>query len=41
MADSANDMNAHAKTYASFTGLLKWTVPILAIIALVVILIIS
>ena len=41
MAESANDMKAHASTYGSFVGLLKWTVPLVAIIALVVILIIS
>jgi hypothetical protein len=39
--DSANDMKAHQRTYGSFTGLLKWTVPFLAIVALLVILIIS
>ena len=39
--DSANDMKAHQKTYGSFTGLLKWSVPLLAIVALLVILIIS
>ncbi len=41
MADTANDMNAHVKTYAGFTGLLKWAVPIIALIALFVIVIIS
>jgi len=39
--DSANDMKAHAKTYGGFIGLLKWSVPLLAIAALLVILIIS
>ena len=38
---SGNDMKAHASTYESFTGLLKWTVPLTAIIALVVVLIIA
>ena len=41
MADTANDMNAHVQTYAWFTSLLKWAVPIIAVIALVVVLIIA
>jgi hypothetical protein len=41
MADSANDMKAHASTYDSFIGLLKWTVPLIAVITLLVVLIIS
>ena len=41
MAETANDMKAHERTYGSFIGLLKWAVPILAIVTLFVILIIS
>ena len=41
MADSANDMNAHVKTYDWFISLLKWAVPIIAVIALFVVIIIS
>ena len=39
--ESANDMKAHQKTYGGFIGLLKWTVPLLAIVTLLIILIIS
>ena len=39
--DSANDMKAHEKTYGGFIGLLKWSVPLLAVITLIIILIIS
>jgi len=38
---AANDMKAAKKTYGGFVTLLKWTVPILAILTLIVILIIS
>ena len=38
---SGNDMKAHGATYDAFIGLLKWTVPITAIIAFVVVLIIA
>ena len=38
---SGNDMKAHGATYEWFTGLLKWAVPIVAIIAFVVVLIIA
>jgi len=41
MAQSANDMKAHESTYGRFIGLLKWTVPAIAILALIVILVIS
>ena len=38
--DSAHEMKAHAKTYDSFIGLLKWSIPpILVLTALVVLLI--
>jgi len=39
--DSTHEMKAHEKTYGWFTGLLKWTVPIIALIALLVIFLIS
>jgi len=39
--DSTQEMKAHEKTYGGFVGLLKWTVPALAIITLIVILLIS
>ena len=39
--ESANDMKAHESTYGGFIGLLKWTVPLLAVITLFIILIIS
>ena len=39
--DSMQEMKAHEKTYGGFVGLLKWTVPVIAIIALVVIFLIS
>ena len=38
---SGNDMKAHGSTYDSFIGLLKWAVPGIAIIAVVVVLIIA
>lgn len=38
---SGNDMKAHASTYDSFIGLLKWTVPLIAISGLIVIFIIA
>ncbi|MGN6495836.1 MAG: aa3-type cytochrome c oxidase subunit IV [Tsuneonella sp.] len=38
---SPDDMKAHEGTYGSFTTLLKWVVPIVAIIAFIVILLIS
>ena len=38
---SGNDMKAHASTYDSFIGLLKWTVPLTAITAFIVVLIIA
>ena len=39
--ESANDMKAHERTYGGFIGLLKWSVPLLAVITLLIILIIS
>ena len=38
---SANDMQAAKHTYEGFIGLLKWSVPIIALIALFVIFLIS
>ena len=38
---SGNDMKAHASTYDSFIGLLKWTLPLIAVIAALVVLIIA
>ena len=39
--DSANDMKAHSKTYGSFIGMLKWSVPLIAILTLLVVILIS
>lgn len=39
--DSAHDLKAHEKTYGDFIGLLKWTLPPILLIVLVVILLIS
>jgi hypothetical protein len=38
---TGNDMKAHGATYNAFIGMLKWSVPLIAIIALVVVLIIA
>ena len=38
---SGNDMKAHRGTYGGFVALVKWTVPILAAIGLLVIILIS
>ncbi|QGN53528.1 aa3-type cytochrome c oxidase subunit IV [Novosphingobium sp. Gsoil 351] len=38
---SGNDMKAHASTYDAFIGLLKWTLPVIAVIAFTVVLIIA
>ena len=38
---TGNDMKAHAGTYGGFITLLKWSVPIIAVIALVVVLLIA
>ena len=29
---SGNDMQAHEKTYGSFMGLLKWSLPLIALV---------
>ena len=39
--ESANDMVAAEKTYHWFVGLLKWAVPLIAIIAFIVVVIIA
>ncbi|HEU4651703.1 MAG TPA: aa3-type cytochrome c oxidase subunit IV [Croceibacterium sp.] len=39
--DSAQEMKAHEKTYGGFIGLLKWSIPPILLIVLVVILLIS
>ncbi|MFA6218448.1 MAG: aa3-type cytochrome c oxidase subunit IV [Erythrobacter sp.] len=38
---SANDMKAHSSTYSSFIGMLKWVVPALALLTLLIIVLIS
>jgi hypothetical protein len=39
--DSANEMKAHEKTYGGFISLLKWSLPPILLLTLVVILLIS
>ena len=39
--ESANDMKAAQRTYGGFVSMLKWAVPLVALITLFVILIIS
>jgi hypothetical protein len=39
--DSANEMKAHEKTYGGFIALIKWTLPLVAIVTLVVVLLIA
>lgn len=38
---SANDLPAHERTYDSFIGLIKWSIPPILLIVLIVILLIS
>jgi len=38
---SANDMQAANRTYAGFITLLKWSIPVIAIIAALVVVLIS
>ncbi len=38
---SGNDMKAAETTYVGFIGLIKWTIPVVAIITAVVIVLIS
>ncbi|MEO0062954.1 MAG: hypothetical protein RLZZ08_1514 [Pseudomonadota bacterium] len=39
--ESANDMKAAAGTYESFIATLKWTVPLLAVIVALIVIIIA
>lgn len=39
--EPANDMNAATKTYGSFIGMLKWSVPLIAVITAVIVVLIS
>jgi hypothetical protein len=39
--DSAHEMKAHEKTYGGFIGLLKWSIPPILLIVLVVVLLIA
>ncbi|PZT85171.1 MAG: hypothetical protein DI637_12705 [Citromicrobium sp.] len=39
--ESANDMKAHSRTYGSFIGALKWTVPLIIVITAIVVVLIS
>ena len=39
--DSAQEMKAHQKTYGGFISLLKWSVPPILLLTLLVILVIS
>jgi hypothetical protein len=41
VAQSANDMKAHERTYGGFIDLLKWSVPAIALLALLVIVLIA
>ncbi len=38
---SGNDMKAHSSTYDSFIGMLKWSLPLIAVISAVVVFIIA
>ena len=38
---SGNDMKAHASTYDAFIANLKWSVPLIAVISAIVVLIIA
>ena len=38
---SGNDMKAHSATYDAFIANLKWSVPVIALIAFVVVLLIA
>ena len=39
--DSAHELTAHEKTYGGFIGLLKWSIPPILLIVLVVVLLIA
>jgi hypothetical protein len=38
---TGNDMKAHKGTYGGFVTLLKWSVPILALLALLIVILIA
>ena len=38
---SANDRKAHEKTYGAFIDMLKWVIPLLAVITAVIVVMIS
>ncbi len=38
---TGNDMQAHGATYEGFIGLLKWAIPVIAVIATLVVVLIS
>ncbi len=38
---SSDDLKSAEKTYGSFIGLLKWSVPLIALIALVIVVLIA
>ena len=38
---SGTDMKAHSSTYDSFIGMLKWSLPLIAVISAVVVFIIA
>ena len=39
--DTAHEMKSHEQTYGGFIGLLKWSVPIIIVITVLVVLIIA
>jgi len=41
VAQSANDMKAHEQTYGGFINLLKWALPAIGLITIVVVLLIA
>lgn len=38
---SGNDMKAHNSTYSSFLGMLKWSIPVISVVTIVVIALIA
>lgn len=38
---TGNDMKAHGATYEGFIGLVKWSIPVVAIIVVIVVLLIA
>ena len=38
---TGNDMHAHGATYEGFIALLKWSIPVIAVISTLVVLLIS